>query len=122
MGMKESLHYTQKKAARRSKRVRARMHGTQIQPRLSVHISNRHITAQCIDDDARRTLIAVHDVVMGKKTSSVTVPRAHDFGKKVGELAREKGIERVIFDRGSRAYHGRVKAFAEGAREGGLKF
>ncbi len=120
--MKESLKYTQTKVARRAKRVRARINGTHAQPRMSLSVSNRHITVQFIDDVNGKTLLSVHDGILGVTHAHPTVLLAHDFGKKAGELARAKGIDRVVLDRGGRLYHGRIAAFAEGAREGGLKF
>lgn len=101
-------------------RVSAKMHGTANCPRLSVHRSLKHISAQLIDDDACKTLIGVSDLKMeiaGKKTD-----KAIAVGKRIAELAKEAGIEKVIFDRGSNRYHGRVQALADASREAGLKF
>lgn len=120
--MKESIKYTKTKAQRRARRVRARIHGTPTRPRMSVHLSARHLSAQFIDDEAGRTLLAVHDRMLGQQFSHLTKEAAAKLGRIASAHAREKGIETVVFDRGSRAYHGRVKAFAEGAREGGLIF
>ena len=78
--------------------------------------------AQLIDDAAGKTLAHVSDQAVGTRVSHVTVLRAHDLGKKIAELARAKGIQTVVFDRGRYRYHGRVKAFTDGAREGGLTF
>ncbi len=120
--MKEALQHTQVKRLRRAKRVRARMSGTAKCPRLSVHLSNRRMFAQCIDDEAKVTLCAANDMILVSPAKHLKVDRAFEFGKQFAQLAYDKGITQVVFDRGARAYHGRVKAFAEGAREAGLKF
>lgn len=120
--MKESIEYKQAGAARRARRVRAKVRGTAARPRLSVALSRKRMFAQCIDDQAGKTLAAAYDMIVGGAVSHVTASRAVEFGRKFAQLAKDKGIERVVFDRGARTYHGRVKAFAEGAREAGLKF
>lgn len=120
--MRESVQTIRTKALRRARRVRAKIRGTAEQPRMSLHISGRHISVQYIDDAARKILGALSDKVLGERQGHATVAIATEFGKKAAAFAREKGMEKVVFDRGSHAYHGRVKAFAEGAREGGLKF
>jgi large subunit ribosomal protein L18 len=111
---------SKKLVERRHKRVRAKIHGTAKRPRLSVSRSNKFIRAQLIDDDKAVTLIGVSDV----KKSSKGVKSAHakEVGKKIAELAVKQGIKEAVFDRGGHTYHGRVKALADGAREGGLKF
>lgn len=120
--MKESIETTRKKALRRAARVRAKVRGFAEKPRMSLHISGRHISVQFIDDVTGKTMGALSDKVLGARKDHVTVAIASDFGKKAAAHAISKGIEKVVFDRGSHAYHGRVQAFAEGAREGGLKF
>lgn len=109
---------------RRKARVRKRVIGTSERPRLNVYRSNKHIYAQIIDDTQSKTLAAV-------STESADLAGADNLkkmeaAKKVGELmgkkAIEKGIDKVVFDRGGYIYHGRIKALAEGAREAGLKF
>jgi large subunit ribosomal protein L18 len=107
-----------KRASRvkRHLRVRKKVTGTAERPRLAVFRSNRHIYAQLVDDIAARTLVAASDRDgTGDKTA-----RAKRVGQQLAEKARAAGVERVVFDRGGRLYHGRVKALAEGAREGGL--
>ena len=112
---------------RRHRRIRRRIHGTADRPRLTVFRSLQHIEAQIIDDDARRTLCGLSTLnpdVAGA-TSEEEGPktaRARAGGKLLAEKALAQGIETVVFDRGGYKYHGRVQAFAEGAREGGLKF
>ena len=104
--------------SRRHIRVRAKVAGTAERPRLVVYRSLKHMSAQLVDDVQRKTLMTVTDAgLTGKKTEkSVAV------GKRVAEKAKAAGITKVVFDRGGYQYHGRVKAVAEGAREGGLEF
>lgn len=107
--------------ARRVARVRAKVSGTSERPRFSVQRSLRHISVQIIDDTTGKTLVAASDRgvdAKGKKPSEI----AHDVGKAAAEKAKEQKITRVVFDRRDKRYHGRVKAVAEGAREGGLEF
>jgi large subunit ribosomal protein L18 len=112
----------EKKAKRiiRHKRVRAKVKGSESTPRLCVFRSSAHIYAQLINDATGKTILAVNDVELkGKDKKSDS---AKKIGKMIAEKAVEKKITEVIFDRGGYKYHGRVKALAEGAREGGLKF
>lgn len=111
---------------RRHLRVRKRVSGTAIRPRLSVHISNRHIRVQFVDDEAGRTLASVTtlDSSMssdGPPPRKVNVRVAADVGRRVGEIARKQGIQSVVFDRGGFAFAGRMGALADAAREAGLK-
>ena len=109
---------------RRLARVRAKIRGTPTRLRLSVHRSLAHVSAQMIDDASGRTVVAARDSEIpvaerkGKKKTEI----AFLLGKLVAGRAKDKGIERVVFDRRDKKYHGRVRAVAEGAREGGLKF
>lgn len=104
--------------ARRHVRVRAKVKGTAEKPRLVVFRSLKHMSAQLVDDVAKRTLMTVTDAgLTGKKTE-----KSVEVGKRVAEKAKTAGITKVVFDRGGYQYHGRVKAVAEGAREGGLEF
>jgi len=106
---------------RRRRRVRAKVNGTATRPRLSVFRSNRGIQAQLIDDVAGRTLAAVN-WTEGDLKSLKTMEQAKKAGELLAERGKAAGVETVIFDRGGYRYHGRVKALAEGAREGGLAF
>jgi large subunit ribosomal protein L18 len=104
---------------KRRRRVRAKVHGTAERPRISVFRSNRGIFAQLVDDEAGRTLAAVNWTeadLRGLKP----MEQASAAGKLLAERAKAAGVERAVFDRGGYQYHGRVKALAEGAREGGL--
>jgi large subunit ribosomal protein L18 len=106
---------------RRRRRVRARIVGSAERPRLSVYRSNRGVFAQLVDDAAGRTLAAVNwtEPELRKLTASEQATRA---GTLLAERAKAAGVEACVFDRGGYQFHGRVKALAEGAREGGLKF
>ncbi len=112
---------------RRHLRVRNKVAGTSDRPRLAVFRSLRNIEGQLIDDEAGHTLLGLSTLAADVRDLEVSdkqpkVARAFATGKLLGQRAREKGIETVVFDRGGYKYHGRVKAFADGAREGGLKF
>lgn len=109
---------------RRKRRVRARIRGTKVRPRLSVFHSNKHTYAQLIDDIAEKTLLGFGDAKKGasKKTKLTKIKIAQEIGKKLAEAAVKKGIRRAVFDRSHHKYHGRTKAVADGAREGGLVF
>ena len=120
--MKESIKVIKVKRHKRTRRVRATLKGSSARPRLSVFFSLKHVSVQCIDDMAGKTLFALHDTLTGTGKGHVSAIQAREFGKKAAAGARGKGITSVIFDRGGRAYHGRIQALAEGAREGGLQF
>lgn len=111
---------------RRHRRVRAKISGTAQRPRLNVFRSSAHIYAQLIDDLSGHTLAAASDLeetVRERAGDSATKSaRAKAVGEVIAERARGAGVEAVLFDRGGFLYHGRVKAVADGAREGGLKF
>jgi large subunit ribosomal protein L18 len=106
---------------RRHRRVRGKIAGTAERPRLAVFRSNRGIFAQLIDDESGRTLASAGWTSLGKLEGSKT-EQAEAVGKALAEGAKKAGIERCVFDRGGYLFHGRVKALAEGAREGGLQF
>jgi len=112
----------QEKRIRRHKRVRAKIFGTKERPRLCVFRSVKHIYAQLIDDEKGKTLVAASDKGLKKTKRDKKVDIAKETGKLIAEKAKEQKIEKVVFDRGGYQYHGRVKALAEGAREGGLVF
>jgi large subunit ribosomal protein L18 len=106
---------------RRRRRVRAKVRGTAERPRLSVFRSNRGIQAQLIDDVQGHTVAAVNWVEADLKPLA-RMEQAKKAGELLAERAKAAGVENCVFDRGGYRYHGKVKALAEGAREGGLKF
>lgn len=105
---------------RRHIRVRSRIQGTRERLRLSIFRSSKYLYAQLVDDDAGRTVVGMSDRAIGKKMTKTE--RARAFGEAFAKKAREAKIEEVVFDRGGFSYHGRVQAFADGARKNGLKF
>ena len=105
---------------RRKKRVRKTISGTAQRPRVTVFRSLKHIYAQAVDDESGATLVAASSVAL--KVPGGSIEGAKAVGKVFGERAREKGIQRVCFDRNGRLFHGRVKALADAAREAGLEF
>ena len=115
-----------KQTQKRHKRLRRFLTGTQDRPRLSVFRSNNHIYAQVIDDDAQQTICAAStvDKELNKDPdkSSSNCASSSDVGSLLAKRAKKKGVKEVVFDRGGNIYHGRVKALAEAARKGGLKF
>jgi large subunit ribosomal protein L18 len=102
-------------------RIRVKIQGTEERPRLNVYRSLNHIYAQVIDDSKGVTLVSASTVAAKIKTAG-NVAAAKEIGKLVAERAQEKGIKRVVFDRGGYLYHGRIKALADAAREAGLDF
>ncbi len=116
-----------RRLARRHRRVRTRVTGTAERPRLVVHRSHKNIQGQIVDDIAGRVLLGVSTLapeLRDRRGDGETDKSAlgREAGKLLAERAKEAGVEAVVFDRGGYLYHGRVAAFAEGAREGGLKF
>ena len=107
---------------KRHNRVRGKISGTAERPRLCVFRSESNIYAQIIDDVAGNTLVSASTVEKAFEGNGGTCDAAKKIGAVIAERALQKGIEEVVFDRGGYIYHGRVKALAEGAREGGLKF
>ncbi len=106
---------------RRKNRVRATVYGTAERPRLNVYVSNRHINAQIIDDTQHKTFVYVSTVGQ-KSTGSNMTEKATWVGTEIAKKAKAAKITTVTFDRGSKLYHGRVKALADAARAGGLEF
>ena len=114
-----------KRLSRRRQHVRKKLYGTAQRPRLSVYRSGKHIYAQLIDDMAGKTLASASSTnkdVLGELKHGANVAAAKSVGKAIAERGKAAGVVEVAFDRGGRMYHGRVKALAEAAREGGLKF
>jgi large subunit ribosomal protein L18 len=106
---------------RRHRRIRGKVSGTAERPRLAIFRSNRGIFAQLIDDQAGRTLASASWLGL-KSFSGNKTDQAAEVGKALAAAAKQAGVESCVFDRGGYLYHGRVKALAEGAREGGLQF
>ncbi|MBR2709761.1 50S ribosomal protein L18 [Candidatus Saccharibacteria bacterium] len=104
----------------RAKRTRSRIHGTAERPRLTVNISNAHITAQVINDDKGETL--AYATTVGKKASGTMSERAAAIGAEIAKAAKAKKITQVVFDRGAKLYAGRMSALADAARKEGLEF
>ena len=109
------------KRLKRRRRVRAKIVGTAARPRISVYRSNRGIFAQLIDDDAGRTIAAVNWTEADLR-SLKPMEQATKAGELLADRAKAAGVDTAVFDRGGYQYHGRVRALAEGAREGGLQF
>ncbi len=107
---------------RRHRRVRRKIVGTAERPRLTVHRSNRGIEAQLIDDVEGKTLAHAGHIGLPKSFKGSKTEQAAEVGKLLAAAATKAGVETVVFDRGGYLYHGRVKALADGAREGGLSF
>lgn len=104
---------------KRKKSIRKKINGTSERPRLSINRSNRYIYVQLIDDVNRKTILGLGDSKYKEKSK---VERAKKLGMEFAKLIKEKKVTKVVFDRSGYKYHGRVKAFADAAREGGLEF
>jgi large subunit ribosomal protein L18 len=113
---------TREARLRRHRRVRGKVRGTAERPRLAVFRSNRGIFAQLVDDDSGKTVAAASWVGLPKSFKGDKSEQASEVGKALAEAAKKAGVEAVVFDRGGYLFHGRVKALAESAREGGLSF
>lgn len=105
-------------------RIRKKVKGTPERPRLSVHFSNKHVYAQCIDDEAGRTLLALSSRAKDVRDQKLAanLKGAESLGKMFGERAKSAGIEQVVYDRNGRRYHGCVKIFADSVRAAGITF
>jgi large subunit ribosomal protein L18 len=110
------------KRERIKRRVRGKISGTAAVPRLSVYKSNKEIYAQLIDDKEGKTLVSASSREKGIAADGTKTEISASVGKAVAEKAKAAGIEKIVFDRNGFIYHGRIKALADGAREGGLKF
>lgn len=107
--------------AQRKGRIRSHISGTSERPRLSVHVSNLHVTAQIIDDTAHKTVAAVSTVGQKAATGTLT-DKAAWVGSEIAKKAKSAKVKAVVFDRGGKVYHGRVRALADAARKEGLEF
>jgi large subunit ribosomal protein L18 len=117
--MKRLFHKLHNQMLRKN-RIRATVTGTAERPRLSVHVSNRHITAQIIDDTAHKTMAYVTTVA--GKAAGTMIEKAAWVGAEIAKKAKTAKVKQVVFDRGGRLYHGRVQALADAARKEGLEF
>jgi large subunit ribosomal protein L18 len=115
----KNFNIKKQKVERRHNKIRAKVFGTEEKPRLAVYKSNKYIYGQLINDDKSVTIISLSSMKVKGKTF---MERSTETGKEIAKLALAKKIEKVVFDRGGFKYVGRVKAFADGARAGGLKF
>ncbi|MBI4709121.1 MAG: 50S ribosomal protein L18 [Candidatus Portnoybacteria bacterium] len=120
--MPNKMKAKRQKRARRHRKIRARIFGTSSRPRLAVFRSNRHIYGQLIDDQRMSTLINISDLNIERAKGKKKIDLAKEIGMLLAKKALEKKIEKIVFDRAGFKFHGRIKAVAEGAREGGLKF
>ena len=114
------LDHKRTNAQRRAYRVAAKIHGTAERPRLTVHISNLHVSAQLIDDEKSVTIAAASSVA--KKLTGTMTEKSVAVGKDIAAKAKKAKVEKIVFDRASRKYHGRVKALADAVRQEGLEF
>jgi large subunit ribosomal protein L18 len=117
--MKE-LRIKQDRLARRKNRSKSSLKGTKTVPRLLVNRSNRYLTVQLIDDSQGETLLGMSSKSIIK--NSINIESAFQLGQQLAKAALDKNIHKIVFDRGGRKFHGRIAAFAEGARKSGLKF
>ena len=106
----------------RKHRVRKLINGTDLRPRLSVHVSNKHISAQIISDQSHATLVSATTVGSKAVNKSTMTDKAIVVGSEIAKKAKSAKLSRVVFDRGGKLYHGRVKALADSARDNGLEF
>ena len=117
---KDSLEHKRYKQTQRRGRARRHAHGTAERPRLSIHVSQKHISAQIINDDLGQTI--AYATTAGQKTTGPLSEKAVWTGAEIAKKAQKAKVKRVVFDRGERKYHGRIKQLAEAARAGGLEF
>jgi large subunit ribosomal protein L18 len=109
----------------RHRRIRKRVQGTTERPRLAVHFSGKNIYAQVIDDELGKTLVSAtttEKTFKGEKSTRSNTVTAEKIGKLIAERSKDRNVSKVVFDRGGFLYHGKVKALADAAREGGLEF
>ncbi|MEN9975018.1 MAG: ribosomal protein [Verrucomicrobiota bacterium] len=118
------MSITNRKSIRRRihNRIRRKVTGTAARPRLAVHYSNQHIYAQVIDDALGRTLVSASTLDKSFENASSNIDSARNVGRLLAERAQGSNISSVVFDRGGHLYHGKIKALADAAREGGLQF
>lgn len=118
----DRLRKKQQNLLQRKRKIRKSITGTADRPRLCVTISNKHVSAQLVDDVAQHTILSVTTIGRDKKFSGTMTEKAALIGSEVGKKATKKQVKQVVFDRSGRLYHGRVKAVADAARKEGLEF
>lgn len=118
----KSSSIKKEKRERRHRKIRSTLSGTAAKPRLSVFKSNKHLYAQIIDDEAQKTLATFSSLHVKEGGKGTLSEKAKEIGKELAKIAKEKKITHVVFDRGGFVYQGKIKALADGAREGGLQF
>lgn len=118
------LDKKQKLLQKRRWRIRKKIKGTKIRPRLTICLTNMHIHAQCINDENRKTLVALSSIskIFIEKKLKVNILSATILGEKIGKMMKKNNIHQCVFDRAGRRYHGRIKAFADAVRETGIHF
>lgn len=119
--MNQTLH-KRLSESRRKFRIRSKISGTAERPRLSVSVSNKHISAQLIDDTTRHTIVAATTIGQTSKAKGTMTEKATLIGETIAKKAKKAGVKKVVFDRNGKMYHGRVKALADAARKEGLEF
>jgi len=117
-----SIYIRKKARARVHRRIRKKVSGTAERPRLAVHFSNKNVYAQVIDDVAGKTLVSASTQEKGGAASGANIDSATKVGQLIARRAQEAKVSRIVFDRGGFIFHGKVKALADAAREGGLQF
>ena len=117
-----TMSVKREKRIRKHKMIRSNMHGTKERPRLHIFRSNQHIYAQIVDDDKAKIILSVSDKDVKNAKKETKSETAKEVGKLIAKKAAEAKIDKIVFDRGGNIFHGRIKAVADGAREGGLKF
>jgi len=120
--LKQYKNPTKRRRMRRKQGMRKRIFGDPARPRLTVFRSNRHFYAQLIDDLAGRTIVSASTNEKGTEAATCNCQSVIEIGRTLADRARKAGVEQVVFDRNGFRYHGRIKAFADAAREAGLKF
>jgi large subunit ribosomal protein L18 len=116
------IETTKNQAARRTNRVRSQLVATADRPRLSIHVSGKNVSAQIIDDTKSHTLASASSVNVKALAKSTMTEKAVYVGKEIAKVAKSAKVSKVVFDRGGKLYHGRLKALAEAARAEGLEF
>ncbi len=116
------LFKKQQNLLQRKRKIRRSIRGTAERPRLCVYVSNKHISAQIIDDDKQHTILSISTVGRDKKLTGTMTDKSAAIGEEIAKQATKKKVKQVVFDRNGRLYHGRIQALADAARKNGLEF